>query len=254
MHLKKGVANYRRLTKLLYRKTFSPDWKETYWRGYVTRAEAYERRMITALKAMFTAQETEALSKLNAGSRDLLDKSEALAQYKKLATPILTDLLKVSIDNGSNLIKPRPTHAGKDAPPEKPLSAEALKWLRKMIDAAGEQITEETVQKIARALSEGYAEGESMPDIAKRVRAEFADCTARRSQVIARTETIKTSANGAIEGYREADLQQAEFLAALDDRICDECDSLNGKIYDLDDCAGEIPVHCNCRCCWIPVV
>ena len=254
MHLKKGVANYRRLTKLLYRKTFSPEWKETYWRGYVTRAEAYEKRMITALKAMFTAQETEALSKLNAGSRDLLDKSEALAQYKKLATPILTDLLKMSVDNGRELINPKPVHT-EAAPPEKPpLNPSALKWLLTRIGWAAEQIGEETARRLSEALAAGFEAGEGMPDIAKRVKVVFDDCSRRRSILIARTETISASAQGAIEGYKEADLEKAEFLAALDDRTCEDCDSMNGEIFELDDTTGVIPIHPDCRCCWIPVV
>ena len=236
------------------KRELTPEWKETYWRGYVTRAEAYEKRMITALKAMFTAQETEALSKLNAGSRDLLDKNEAKVQYKKLATPILTDLLKVSIDNGRELIKPKPVHT-EAAPPEKPpLNQSALRWLLTRIGWAAEQISEETARELSVALAEGFELGESMPDIAKRVQAVFDGCSKRRSILIARTETITASSQGTIEGYKEADIEQAEFLSALDDRLCDDCDSMNGEVFNLDDTGGIIPIHPDCRCCWIPVV
>jgi HK97 family phage portal protein len=236
------------------KKKLSSEWKEAYWRGYVTRAEAYERKMIIGLKEMFTKQETEALSKLHAGSRDLLDKNEAKVQYSKLATPILTDLLKMSVDNGRELINPKPVHT-EAAPPEKPpLNPSALKWLLTRIGWAAEQIGEETARRLAEALAAGFAEGEGMPDIAKRVKAVFDDCSRRRSILVARTETIAASAQGAVEGYREADLQQAEFLAALDDRVCIDCDDMNGEIFELDDTTGVIPIHPDCRCCWIPVV
>jgi HK97 family phage portal protein len=234
------------------KKTFSPEWKETYWRGYVTRAEAYEKRMIVALKEMFGAQESEAISKLEAGGQHLIDQAEAKVDYSTLATPILTDLLKLSIRNGSELIKPKPVHQGKDE--DTPLSSAARNWLLTRIGWAAEQVGEETARKLAEALAEGYEAGESIPDIAKRIRAVFEDCTRRRSVLIARTETISASAQGAIEGYKEAEVQKAEFMSALDGRTCDDCDGMNGEEFDLDDTTGVIPIHPDCRCCWLPVV
>jgi SPP1 gp7 family putative phage head morphogenesis protein len=107
---------------------------------------------------------------------------------------------------------------------------------------------------LSEALADGFAAGESMPDIAKRIQAVFDGCSSRRSILIARTETISASAQGAIEGYKEAEIEQAEFLAAIDDRICEDCDAMNGEVFNLDDTGGIIPIHPDCRCCWIPVV
>jgi HK97 family phage portal protein len=233
------------------KKVFSAEWKETYWRGYVTRAETYEKKMIAALKEMFSAQETEAINKLNAGAEHLIDQAEGKVQYTKLVTPILMDLYKLTIQNGRELIKPKPH---KDAPEDAPVSESALKWLLTRIGWAAELVGEETARKLSEALAAGFAEGEGMPDIAKRVRAIFDDCSRRRSILIARTETISASAQGAIEGYKEADLEKAEFLAALDSSTCEDCDAMNGEVFDLDDCVGILPLHVQCRCCWIPVV
>jgi len=234
------------------KKVFSAEWKETYWRGYVARAEAYEKRMIAALKEMFSAQETEALSKLNAGADHLLDQAEAKVLYIKLVTPILTDLFKLSVRNGAELINPKPH---KDAPPEeKPLTDTARKWLLTRIAWAAEQIGEETASRLAEALAAGWEAGDSIPHIADRVQAVFEGFSRARSLMIARSETIAASAQGAIEGYKEADLQQAEFMSALDDRTCEDCDGMNGEVFDLDDTTGVIPIHPDCRCCWLPVV
>jgi HK97 family phage portal protein len=233
------------------KKVFSPEWKETYWRGYVTRAEAYEKKMILALKDMFSAQESEAISKLEAGSRDLIDQAEAKVSYMKAVTPILTDLMKLTIENGRELINPKPH---KDAPPEQPMSEAARKWLLTRIAWAAVQIGEETAGKLSVALATGFEAGESIPGIAKRVRDVFEGFSRARSILIARTETLSASAQGAIEGYKEAEVKQAEVLAAYDDRTCEDCDSLSGEVFDLDDCTGVLPVHCDCRCCWLPVV
>jgi HK97 family phage portal protein len=232
------------------KKSFSAEQKESYWRGYVTRAETYEKRMITALKVMFSAQESESLSKLHAGSRDLIDDAEAKATYSKLATPILTDLMKMAIDNGQELIKPKPH---KDAPENPPMSEAARKWLLTRIGWAAAQVGEETARLLSEALADGFAAGESMPDIAKRIQAVFEGCSNRRSILIARTETISASAQGAIEGYKEAEVQEVEWLSALDDRLCDDCDALNGEVWPIDD-AIIPPAHPDCRCCLIPVV
>jgi HK97 family phage portal protein len=232
------------------KKSFSAEQKESYWRGYVTRAETYEKRMITALKVMFSAQESESLSKLHAGSRDLIDDAEAKATYSKLATPILTDLMKMAIDNGQELIKPKPH---KDAPENPPMSEAARKWLLTRIGWAAAQVGEETARLLSEALADGFAAGESMPDIAKRIQAVFDGCSSRRSILIARTETISASAQGAIEGYKEAEVQEVEWLSALDDRLCDDCDALNGEVWPIDD-AIIPPAHPDCRCCLIPVV
>jgi HK97 family phage portal protein len=236
------------------KKSFSTEQKESYWRGYVTRAEAFEKRMASALKEMFSAQESEALAKLHAGSRDLIDKEEAKVAYSRLATPILTDLMKMTLDNGRELIKPKPVHT-EAAPPEKPpLNQSALAWLLTRIGWAAESIGEETERLLSEALAAGFEAGEGIPDLAKRVQVVFDSCDKRRSILIARTETISASAQGAIEGYKEAEIDQAEFLAALDDRTCEDCDSMNGEIFELDDTTGVIPIHPDCRCCWIPVV
>jgi HK97 family phage portal protein len=233
------------------KKVFSPEWKETYWRGYVTRAEAYEKKMISALKEMFSAQESEAISKLEAGSRDLIDQAEAKVSYTKAVTPILTDLMKLTIENGRELINPKPHKA---EPPEQPMSEAARKWLLTRIAWAAVQIGEETASKLSVALAAGFEAGESIPDIAKRVRDVFEGFSRARSILVSRTETLAASAQGAIEGYKEAEVKQAEVLAAYDDRTCEDCDSLSGEVFDLDDCTGVLPIHPDCRCCWLPVV
>lgn len=229
-------------------KTFSSEWKETFWRGYVTRAEAYEKKMIIGLKGMFNKQESEAVRKLESGSKDLIDLPEAKIQYTKVAEPILTDLLKQSFYNGTELINPKPHKA------DEPISEAALRWLKTRIGWAATQIGEETALLLSKMLAEGYELGEDIPTIAKRIREVFADCDKRRSVLIARTETISASAHGAIEGYKEAGLEKAEFMASLDDRTCDDCDSMDGEEFLLEDCVGIIPVHPDCRCTFLPVI
>lgn len=233
-------------------KSFSTEWKETFWRGYVTRAEAYERKMIVGLKEMFNKQESEAVFKLNEGNKDLIDQAKAKVAYSKLATPILTDLLTQSYRNGSELINPKPPHRGKAE--GEPISEAALKWLKTRIAWAALQVGEETARLLSVALAAGYEAGEDIPTIANRVRQIFTDCDRRRSILIARTETISASAQGAISGYEDAGIKEVEFYAALDERTCEDCNSMHGEVFDVGDSIGVIPIHPDCRCTWLPVV
>jgi hypothetical protein len=47
---------------------------------------------------------------------------------------------------------------------------------------------------------------------------------------------------------------EAEWSTAGDDRVCGECQGLEGIEYTLDQIEGMIPVHPSCRCVALPVV
>jgi SPP1 gp7 family putative phage head morphogenesis protein len=49
-------------------------------------------------------------------------------------------------------------------------------------------------------------------------------------------------------------LSKVEFSTARDGRVCSVCESLEGKIYEVKNAHGIIPVHPNCRCTWLPYV
>jgi SPP1 gp7 family putative phage head morphogenesis protein len=74
--------------------------------------------------------------------------------------------------------------------------------------------------------------------------------------LLARTEIIRAHAEGTLNNFELAGLEnvelQAEFLTAGDDRVCPICSALSGKIYSIKEARGIIPVHPNCRCTWLP--
>ena len=78
----------------------------------------------------------------------------------------------------------------------------------------------------------------------------------RRAETLARTEIIRAHHLATVQEYRNFGLEgiqvQAEWVTAGDDRVCDECSSLEGKRYTLDEIEPMIPVHPNCRCLAVP--
>jgi len=48
-------------------------------------------------------------------------------------------------------------------------------------------------------------------------------------------------------------IMMAEWATAGDDRVCDECASLEGKIFTLEEIESMIPRHPQCRCIALPI-
>jgi len=234
-------------------KSFTPEWKELFWKSYVNRTAGYERRMVIALKNMFNKQEKRAIGRLGTGSQDLIYSDEAKQDYTEAAKGILTDLLVQSIRNGTNLVNPKPAHRAEGDEP--PLNPRATEWLETRIGWAAAEVGEETARLLSHALAEGFEEGEDMRKLAKRVRDTFNNCDRVRSILIARTETIMASNEGALLGYQESGVvEKVEFYAALDERLCDDCNDMHGEVFNLAEAHGIIPLHPDCRCTWIPII
>jgi SPP1 gp7 family putative phage head morphogenesis protein len=77
-----------------------------------------------------------------------------------------------------------------------------------------------------------------------------------RPILIARTESTRAAAEGAINHYESGGVEKVRYLAALSSRTCDLCESLNGRVFTIEESRGIIPTktHVNCRCTWVPVI
>lgn len=74
---------------------------------------------------------------------------------------------------------------------------------------------------------------------------------------IARTETVRLSNKGLVEEFKSNQITKVQFLAALSDRTCPICSSLNGRIFEinqLNEGANQPPIHSMCRCSLVPVI
>jgi SPP1 gp7 family putative phage head morphogenesis protein len=221
--------------------------KELNWKAYAASAEGFEKQFIPKIKGMFAAQEKEVLKAVRSGATsNPFNKDKAKKQYVNVAKPVLSSVLKWAITDAQEIM------------PQKSLKSStayeaALKWLGTRLTWAAEAISEETAIKLDDALSAGWEAGEGADELAKRVSAVF-DMSDMRAERIARTETMQASAQGAVEGYKELGVQEVEFFAAMDERLCEDCNALHGEKFAVADSVGVITVHPNCRCKWLPVV
>ena len=76
----------------------------------------------------------------------------------------------------------------------------------------------------------------------------------QRSIMIARTETIRASNEGALINYSKADINKVQWVAAVGERTCEYCMAQNGKILSIEEAHEQIGAHPNCRCSWAPII
>ncbi len=127
--------------------------------------------------------------------------------------------------------------------------------------------------QISRILAQGLADGDGPRLLARKIVSTVNGNNAdklgvtdtlgrfipakRRAELIARTETIRAHHLSMVQEYRnwalEGVIVQAEIATARDSRVCSRCESLEGRLFTLDEVQNLIPVHPSCRCCILPI-
>jgi SPP1 gp7 family putative phage head morphogenesis protein len=135
-----------------------------------------------------------------------------------------------------------------------------------------------TIQKDTRAaIATGIDAGENSSQVRKRIEGVFGFTNKDRATRIARTETIWALNEGAVQGYKQSGVVIAkEWSTAQDERVCQWCGPMDGKIIGLEgdyfkmgdqfvgrdggvlnfqiENVGHPPLHPQCRCAIVPVV
>jgi len=133
-------------------------------------------------------------------------------------------------------------------------------------------VTDAMSQQISRILAQGIADGDGALLLSRKITATINGMNAanlgitdslgryipaqRRAEMIARTELIRAHHQATIQEYRSWELEgvrvQGEWRTAGDDRVCEKCASLEGKIFTLKEIENMIPLHPQCRCIALP--
>lgn len=94
-----------------------------------------------------------------------------------------------------------------------------------------------TRKRLRRSLSLGYESGESIGQLAARVRNVFSAANGRRSVVIARTESIRAMNAGQVEATRQAGFPGKQWLSTRDEQVRDTHapgSGMDGQIVAID--------------------
>lgn len=116
-------------------------------------------------------------------------------------------------------------------------------------------------EDIRGAIRLGMVQGESIPDLVKRLRgtraAQYKDgvlnVSRRHAETMCRTITnsVGNQAAHAVYVNNSAVVKGHTVIVALDGRVCGICWPYSGKSYPLND-GPSLPQHCSCRCYYLP--
>jgi len=129
-------------------------------------------------------------------------------------------------------------------------------------------LKDKQINRLRLVLMEAFEKGNGIQKIAKDVR-EIAKIgtlevpatadrkgytinSRTRSVAIARTETIRASAEGTLERFKKEGIKKAEWIASHGDRTCPICDANDGMVAPVAEMQGMIPAHVSCRCSFAP--
>jgi SPP1 gp7 family putative phage head morphogenesis protein len=137
----------------------------------------------------------------------------------------------------------------------RPETAEKAKLLAARSFDDLKNVTEDVATKMGRVLTDGLVAGENPRQIAADLD-DVLDIGAARAELIARTEIIRAHAEGQLDAFDRLGVTElgveVEWSTAGDDRVCPECEDMDGKTFSVAEAHGMIPLHPNCRCAFIP--
>jgi SPP1 gp7 family putative phage head morphogenesis protein len=117
-------------------------------------------------------------------------------------------------------------------------------------------VTAQMDSAISRILSQGMVDGDGPRSLAVKI-VDATGVSRRRAMTLARTEIIRAHHSAMVQEYKnwavEGVVVKAEWVDA-GFNVCPECAKNNGKIFDLNEIEGLIPLHPNCRCIALPTM
>jgi SPP1 gp7 family putative phage head morphogenesis protein len=116
------------------------------------------------------------------------------------------------------------------------------------------QLSKSSLERLKGNLDEtiiaGVKDGKPIREITKDVHAIFDDMKGYEAERIARTEVARGVSEGALIGYDSMGVEIVEFYANAG--ACPVCSGYHGELMTLGEATGNIPVHPNCYCFWLP--
>ena len=121
-------------------------------------------------------------------------------------------------------------------------------------------MNDDIANKLRQELQRGFMDGEGITQIKDRVKKVF-DVGENRAEMIARTETTRSSNFGKLHAYQKAGVKgKKRWLTHFDNRTSDVCKRLDGQEVGIDEdfhdaktgWKGKVPpAHVSCRSDWI---
>lgn len=225
--------------------------KETLWRLYARRTEQEELVFKRTFRRLLLKQQAEVINNLSwvmTAEEALFDYKGAVRDFQNAFQPVIQHTVIEGARQAMGLVDIL-KQFGEDL-----LDKKAMAWILTDSAKLAKGVNRTTLPALRKELARGFGKGESISKLTKRVEGVYSGRYKKHARTLARTETIRASNYGALQGYTEAGVEKVEFYAAADERTCEVCAGFHGQYYKLDEAEGMIPVHPNCRCTYLPVI
>ena len=279
---------------------YTPEQKTAHWKAHDATARKWESEFMTAARQVFDKQRKAALAIIN-DAKSAARKAKASVDWRRVGLDIDAWFENAGDDWRETfmpLVEGVVTDSGKRWAVELGINfslqnMRAMDWFSKYALKFAQEVNQTTIDALHEILARALADGTSVPDMQKQIDATFEawmgthDETdpdwqwflsrrpAYRTEMIARTETIRASNSGNEELFREWGVEQKEWLSTKDDRTrgLDPNDKFDhwdadGQVVGINerfDVSGEMLDYpgdptaspgntINCRCAVLPVL
>jgi len=250
--------------------------REQIWKLFVAQTAPLEKLFTSRIRKLFKKQEKEVLenlfkykSFLNVQRKDYDDLVDFIIfdiqEWNRILQEGLEDLHREAYASGiDRAIALMGIEVSFDVD-----NPAAVEFLRNKTMRFAEQVNQTTINDLKQQLIAGFQNGESIDEIAERVRNVFDFATESRSRTIARTEIIGATNAGIEDTFKESQVvEYKEWLTARDELVREAHAAADGqtvKLNEVFDIGGEAlkfpgdpngsPGNIvNCRCTLLPVL
>lgn len=251
-------------------KRFLSGWdekrREDHWYKLIAKTDVFEQRILDMMRPLFSEQEQEVDMKVQnlfksykSGKRKFSQDDVAgllfnlIAENKRWQSVLSPYIRNIVEDKGEEVLDFLGVSGSLDL-----TQITAAAYLR--LDGVNfiKDVNKTTRDALRETLSQGLQKEESINQMKKRVADVFEQARGYRAERIARTEVARSTTFATLEAYRQSEIvEMKEWLTAADERVEEDCASLEGLTVPLDETfRGEDgpPLHPNCRCTVIPVI
>ena len=225
------------------------------WKRFLIRQNPLENRLANVIKTYFYNQRKKALESLSRQNTVDISWEEQDKELKNKIMPYLLQAIRSGIDFGREFV------TGKASDEE--LNARISSYLTVRADKIT-RINNTVKNQIKEMLDEGIRQGESIMQLADRVR-DIYNMASGRAIMIARTETAGGVNGGSYIYYEHEGIPKKQWLTAGDEAVRESHRLLDGQIVRVTerfsnglrfpaDMEGEADEVINCRCTIVPIL
>jgi SPP1 gp7 family putative phage head morphogenesis protein len=113
-------------------------------------------------------------------------------------------------------------------------------------------ITKEEKDKLRTTLLNGMSRNMMLSSLRDMI-VKSIGVDAVRAEKIARSETVRATSEALLEDFKDKGIDKARWVVIGDNRLCEKCYPMQGKVFTIAEAKGQIPKHTNCRCTWSAV-